>query len=376
MSMFLIFAGTLAQAEQGTWEAMRNYFRTFLAWIELGLFLPQGYNEVSFSVPFPGGFVLIVLMLINLVAAHVARFKFTRRRTGVLLIHAGLILLLGSELATAALAREGNMSINEGSYANYIERTREYELAVVKAVSEEKNEVTVVPDSHLTSRVGGEPVRHEALPFDVRILEWMNNSEMVSAARAQASGEVENPATTGIGTQVIAERRPTVAGTDVDQQVDAPSAYIELQRDGESLGTYLVTLWNQSRQRVTVGDETYELNLRFEREYKPYRIHLLDFSHDKFTGTEKPKNFSSRIRLVDPRRDVDRETLIYMNHPMYYEGETFYQASYMPDDKGTVLQVVHNPAWVLPYISCSIIAAGMVMQFGSALLRFLKRRKT
>ena len=48
-----------------------------------------------------------------------------------------------------------------------------------------------------------------------------------------------------------------------------------------------------------------------------------------------------------------------MNHPLLYAGETFYQQSFLPGDTGTILQVVRNPGWLLPYISCVMVALGM-----------------
>ena len=70
----------------------------------------------------------------------------------------------------------------------------------------------------------------------------------------------------------------------------------------------------------------------------------------------------------------DREVRIFMNNPLRYQGETFYQASFDADDHGSVLQVVHNPSWLTPYFSCVLVAAGLVIQFLSHLVPFLKRR--
>jgi hypothetical protein len=63
-----------------------------------------------------------------------------------------------------------------------------------------------------------------------------------------------------------------------------------------------------------------------------------------------------------------------MNNPLRYAGETFYQASFDADDHGSVLQVVHNPTWLTPYLSCVLVATGLVIQFLSHLVPFLKRR--
>jgi hypothetical protein len=79
-------------------------------------------------------------------------------------------------------------------------------------------------------------------------------------------------------------------------------------------------------------------------------------------------------RLLDPSCHEDRETLIYMNHPLRYQGMTFYQSGFDNNDTTTILQVVQNPSWLIPYISCALIAFGMVLQFGMHLTSFARRR--
>jgi len=81
--------------------------------------------------------------------------------------------------------------------------------------------------------------------------------------------------------------------------------------------------------------------------------------------------------LKRPDTGENREVLIYMNNPLRYAGETYYQASFDPDNHGTILQVVHNPSWLTPYFSCILVAAGLLIQFGIHLFGFAaKRRKT
>jgi ABC-type transport system involved in cytochrome c biogenesis permease subunit len=123
---------------------------------------------------------------------------------------------------------------------------------------------------------------------------------------------------------------------------------------------------------VEVDGRTYQIDLRFKRAYKPYSLTLIDFAHDKYTGTETPKNFSSRVRLRDPSRSVDREVLIWMNHPLRYAGETFFQSGF-DGPRTTILQVVRNPGWLIPYASCILVGAGMIVHFGAILLKFLGR---
>ena len=81
------------------------------------------------------------------------------------------------------------------------------------------------------------------------------------------------------------------------------------------------------------------------------------------------------MRVQRPDTGEDREVLIYMNNPLRYAGETYYQASFDTDNQGTVLQVVRNPSWLTPYFSCVLVGAGLVVQFLTHLAGFAAKRK-
>jgi hypothetical protein len=170
---------------------------------------------------------------------------------------------------------------------------------------------------------------------------------------------------------VLATELPHV--TEMDRR-DVPSVIIELEGEGAPEGTWLASEFIEQPQQVPIGGKLYELSMRPRREYKPYSLTLLDFKHDKYPGTEIPKNFSSRVRLEHPAKGEDREVLIYMNNPLRYDGATFYQASFDTDNLGSVLQVVRNPSWLTPYLSCVLVSVGLVVQFLIHLIPFLKRK--
>ena len=107
---------------------------------------------------------------------------------------------------------------------------------------------------------------------------------------------------------------------------------------------------------------------------------LLDFTHERYPGTNIPHDFSSRIRIQNPETGEDREVLIYMNHPLRYEGLTFYQSAFGQDsmgraDRASRLQVVRNAGWLGPYIACTLVSLGLCWQFGWVLLRFISKQK-
>src|SRR3954471_9954311 len=119
VGMVLIFAGTLALREQGIWAVQEHYFHGWWFWLPFQNLLPFVKRTVPGSIPFVGGYTLIALLLVNLLSAHVARFKFNWKRTGIILIHFSLILLLMGELVSALFRVESQMRIDEGQTVRY-----------------------------------------------------------------------------------------------------------------------------------------------------------------------------------------------------------------------------------------------------------------
>lgn len=73
----------------------------------------------------------------------------------------------------------------------------------------------------------------------------------------------------------------------------------------------------------------------------PFSIKLNDFIAKKYPGTEKSySSYESKVTVLDSLKKLDYH--IYMNHILDYKGYRFFQASFDPDEKGTVLSVNHD----------------------------------
>src|SRR5262249_20321081 len=139
LSIMLVFFGTLAQVDAGVWTVVNQYFRSALVWVPLQIFVRFGQAffgipasaQLPGNFPFPGGWLLGGLLLANLLAAHAVRFKMTWKRSGILLIHSGLIVMMMSELVTGLYAIEGNMTIEANGASNYLEHHNFAELAII-----------------------------------------------------------------------------------------------------------------------------------------------------------------------------------------------------------------------------------------------------
>src|SRR6267142_2726074 len=151
-AMLLVYAGTWAQIDAGPQQVQKKYFHSFYTWVDFSTLIPRSYH-IPGGFPVLGGYTIGLLMLINLIAAHVLRFKLTWKRSGIILIHLGVILLLVGEGLTSALAVESQMPIDEGSSARYSHDIREAEFAVIEPSSSENDNVVVIADKKL--KAGG-----------------------------------------------------------------------------------------------------------------------------------------------------------------------------------------------------------------------------
>lgn len=419
LSIVLVYAGTWAQIDQSVWTVQSTYFYSWFTWVDFQTLLPRrapGQFAIPGGFPMPGGYLIGTLMLINLAVAHGLRFRFSwldllvslpllgwmlyvlwlwqenhrtgwmvaalvagalligvlyalhPKRAGIILIHLGIIILLVGQIFTSIYAVETRMVIDEGQTVHYSEDIREVELAIIDSSPADHDQVTVVRDWRLR-RPG--VISEPNLPFAVQVDAWYPNSVILGPQQAGAFADPR--ATAGLGRGLTVRPQPPATGTEM--RVDVPSAYVTLiDATGNSLGRFLVSPYLDQPQQVDVNGKSYWIELRFRRYYKPYALTLLDFRHDRHTGTNMPKNFSSLVRLVDPSRNEDRRVLIWMNHPLRYGGETFYQAGFRENDTTTELQVVRNSGWVLPYVACVIGGTGMLLHFAMHLISFLARR--
>lgn len=365
LGMVLILFGTIDQTNLGIHGATEKYFYT--------VFVTQYIASIDINVPYmPGGYLIGFTLLVNLIAAMIYRFRMTTQKIGIWMIHVGFILLLLGEFVSSVFQEEASLTFDEGQTVDYTESFRESELALIDTSSPDKDRVYAFPQAMLERK---QQISVDELPFYISVDAFMPNS--VVQRRDGTTPDSGRLANRGIGLQAYAINIPET-GKMNDRNV--PAVMITLfsktpKEDGsEVLGTWLVREFIPEQTFPYEGRE-YKLLMRREREMIDYAITLKDFSHDRYLGTNIPKNFSSDVTVYDKTTGTHQDFLIYMNNPLRYGDLTFYQQGFMNDDKTSILQVVRNPGRSLPYISCSLMTLGLVVQFGMSLQRFSKKRK-
>jgi len=115
-------------------------------------------------------------------------------------------------------------------------------------------------------------------------------------------------------------------------------------------------------QKVEIAGLEIYLNYGSKKIELPFALKLNDFIAAKYPGTENSyASFKSKVEIVEEgKENVPYE--IYMNHVLDHKGFRFFQASFMPDEKGTILSVNHDfwGTWIT-YIGYFLLYLGLML---------------
>lgn len=145
-AMIVVFTGTTAQKEMGIWTVQSKYFHTFISEVPLKNFFPLSkwcWEHIPLK-DLPARRIHTA----GTAAGESHRsacgsIKISLKRSGILLVHGGLILLLVGEIVTSLFQVESNMQIDTGQTVSYSYDLRNCELAVIDP-SGAQDKVTVI----------------------------------------------------------------------------------------------------------------------------------------------------------------------------------------------------------------------------------------
>ncbi|WGH27494.1 MAG: c-type cytochrome biogenesis protein CcsB [Candidatus Bostrichicola ureolyticus] len=106
----------------------------------------------------------------------------------------------------------------------------------------------------------------------------------------------------------------------------------------------------------------------------PFSIKLNKFVINKYPGSELPSSFTSFVTIID--NNQRKNFKISMNNVLNYKGYRFFQNSYYPNLKGTILSV-NNDIWGtrISYLGYFLVIIGMFLTLFSKGTHFFKLKK-
>ncbi|MFK7832609.1 MAG: cytochrome c biogenesis protein CcsA [Winogradskyella sp.] len=161
-------------------------------------------------------------------------------------------------------------------------------------------------------------------------------------------------------------KKPEILKTDADGLILVVSANGETKELGllGGKGTY------NPLEEVKVGGLEVALQYGPKLLKLPFEIKLNDFIAEKYPGTDKAySSYESKVTIIDQEKG-DFDYRIFMNNVLDHKGYRFFQASFDPDEKGTILSVNHD------FWGTYITYAGyLLLYFGLMVILFAKNTR-
>jgi ABC-type transport system involved in cytochrome c biogenesis permease subunit len=346
-------------------------------------------TQDAFRIPDPGLRIVWQLtksLLVSVVLLAGLLLLFGNRG-GNVLIHLGVGLLMLGQFIFGDAQREERITLFEGQRSQVAFEQDTVELVFIDDSGAESNQVVAFDHPMLQLAASqGKYLSSPELPFEFRVDKyWPSSSGNFRAKPAQP--EDADFGIDGLGKEWRLQETPKAGGA--KSAVNYATAFVTLRQkeNQRPLGRYSVSqyinddaaMYRAELDQVDCEGKTWRFGLRFRRNYKPYQITLDDVVLEQYTGTAKPKDYSSYVKIADANGSTVQQGRIWMNNPMRFRGETFYQSGYLSADMSpngveqTTLQVVTNAGWLIPYVACVLSGLGMLVHFSGTFARFASR---
>jgi cytochrome c biogenesis protein ResB len=348
----LTIFGTLHQVDYGLYDAKQVYFHSFFLW--------------AGGLPiFPGGLLCMIMLSINLVLGGFVRIKWRSRNIGVLIVHVGIVILLGSGLSKIMNSEEGYLQVFETQSNDYFQSYQLLEVAIWEIDGPADAKEHVIQDDFFTDLKPNESrtFTSEDLPFELTLTGFHLNCQVLpTGPNWRPDGKaVQGYAFLSREKQAEAERNRG----GINASIKADNGMVK-----EAL------LWSAQVEpwAFKAGGKAYAIDIRPERYSMPYAIRLEDFIKEEHPGIGMAKAYRSKVTQVFSE-DNERPVLIQMNEPLRDGGLVLFQSSYGVGQGGqeySVFSVVRNPSDKWPEYSMWIITVGMLVAFGRRLIGYIK----
>lgn len=337
--IILIAVATVAQKYIGLYLVERDIIYTWVVWL-WGV------------VPLPGGLLLLALLTLSLTVKFVVKSQWSLGKSGIILSHAGALLLLLGGLFTGATREDGYMVLREGDSSQVVRDYYQRSLLVVR-------DGQIVQELTRDQLVSGLKVNLAAGGPQLEVLTTCHNCaiEPLDEAVGDERGAADKIK--------ISAKKPS---TNEEANVSGLTFKIT-GAGGEADGRYLL-FEGGPRTELPNG-----LMLAYDKAMRqiPFAVKLVDFQKISYPGTDTAKAFIADVVVVDDERGTSWPARIEMNQPLRYRGYTFYQSSFMQNEVGeeaSILAVSRNQGWLLPYAATIIVSLGLLLHL---LLRFKRK---
>lgn len=215
-----------------------------------------------------------------------------------------------------------------------------------ECISMQGQQAGMITDSALLAEQSGDIKANEQTLLNARALYTINNTGFIVPKKSfkgsvvYYSGDKSNPMDKNLLSAVLLEVR---SGNEKDTLLVKGGRGVTSYSTGTHINGLEVALGYGSKLIQT-----------------PFMVRCDKFTLERYPGSANPSSYESNVTVMDKNKETHHH--IYMNNVMDYSGYRFFQASYFPDESGTILSV--NKDWWgtrITYAGYLLLFAGMLL---------------
>ncbi len=344
--VIIVIGGTFYQVDNGLYAAQERFFRSWVLLL-FGFF------------PLPGLQTVLTLVLVNVLVAGKKHLALQWKKIGLVLMHGGVILLIGGTGLSSRFVKESIITIAQGQFAEESVDLQQWDVSVTISGLEDGAAWSASQSFPLSTLKPG------------RSFKLSQANKIITVKHRYASCEARGKHPGATDTLI-----PLSPGSDGGNIPGLVLVYGDTSQRAGNPDMLVFGGEGEPAHYQRLGDSL-SVSLLPKRVKLPLKIGLVDFVLEKHLGTSSAKKIQSRIRAKG--EGIDREIVVSMNRPFRYRSLTFYQTGFSENNgpRTSTLTVVENPVRFLPHAASVLIISGLLFHFCFRMVQVLKstRRK-
>lgn len=370
--------GTLEQVEHGLYESQAKYFESFfvtsidLACCLRAMHIPYA-GAWNLPLPIPGGYLLMLILSINMICGGIVRIRKTKRTMGVILSHGSIVFMLFAGLVSLYYKRDGAVALSEGQTTDEFQSFHDSVIEIEKlepAPADGKRKAMVIDGELFKDLIAGKgrTFTHKDLPFELMVM----NYEVNAMPQRDKGNDPKLSVVDGYYLQPAKE--------ELEQEKNMDGAYVKIiSKKGEPEQKGIIWRFAAAPYSFKIGDEVYGVSLSRRTWKLPFAVRLDTFERELHPGTERARKFTSHVTKFKDGREEKK--IITMNEPLRGDGFAIFQNAFDMSERGgavvksSTLQVVQNPSDAWPLYALILTMVGLLTHMLMQLVRFLSRSR-
>lgn len=329
-----VVGGTFYQVNAGLLAAQNAFFGSWGSFI---------FNVI----PFPGLKTIAVVLTFNLIVSAVIKGPFTFKKTGLLLIHSGMGILLVGTGISSLFVKNSTLILCEGDRTTFTRDLNTWELIITN----------VGPNSG-TSYLKSDTFDFSGLKHGLQIS--IPNTDL----NATVDQLYSNCKGFGYSEDRIDSLEPLPSA--YEKMGDLPGIILSINFRGETItNKQRIMLFGGMSHSIVyvINNDTLSFTLKPHELELPFEIQLVKFEKENHPGSSAAKSYKSFLKVNG--EGIDRDVVISMNRPFRYKSLAIYQSGFSQNTTGNCssMIVVENIGRIIPYIAGTTVVTGLFIYF-------------